>query len=47
MWHILFSARTAAREQRLDMPPNLPVTNFRRGGKKSIHFECETGYTLA
>ena len=28
MWHILFSARTAAREQRLDMPPNLTVTNF-------------------
>jgi transposase len=22
MWHILFSARTAARQQRLDMPPN-------------------------
>jgi hypothetical protein len=30
MWHILFSARTAAREQRLDMPPNLTVTNFQR-----------------
>jgi hypothetical protein len=28
MWHILFSARTAARQLRLDMPPNLPVTNF-------------------
>jgi len=25
---ILFSARTAARQQRLDMPPNPPVTNF-------------------
>ena len=25
---ILFSARIAAREQRLDMPPNPPVTNF-------------------
>ena len=30
MWHILFSARPAARRQRLDMPPNPPVTNFQR-----------------
>jgi hypothetical protein len=30
MWHILFSARTVARQQRLDMPPNPPVTNFQR-----------------
>ncbi|MCC6001052.1 MAG: hypothetical protein JJU19_09350, partial [Pararhodobacter sp.] len=29
MWHILFSARTVARQQRLDMPPNHPITNFR------------------
>ena len=28
--HILCSARTAARQQRLDMPPNLPVPNFQR-----------------
>ena len=26
--NIPFSARTAARQQRLDMPPNPPVTNF-------------------
>jgi len=28
MWHILFSARTAARQQRLDMPPNPPSPTF-------------------
>ena len=28
MWHILFSARPAAHQQRPDMPPNPPVTNF-------------------
>jgi hypothetical protein len=26
--HGSLSARTAARQQRLDMPPNLPVSNF-------------------
>jgi hypothetical protein len=29
MWHILFSMRIAARQQRHDMPPIRAVTNFR------------------
>ena len=42
MWHILFFARTVARQQPLHMSPNLPVTNFRWGGKKWLtgHLQC-------
>jgi transposase len=49
MWHILFSARTAARQQRLDMPPNPPSPTFSDSSwqhPRSVRRDYETAAQL-